>query len=107
VAHLARYSPRPNTYSQRFLEDDVPAEEKMRRFRVLETLQEDITAGLNQAYLGQEVPVLFESKAKNRWRGRTPTNRLVFVESERDLRGLELPVKINWTGPWTLLGELA
>ena len=107
VAHLARYSPRQNTYSQRFLEDDVPAEEKMRRFRVLETLQEDITAGLNQAYLGQEVPVLFESKAKNRWRGRTPTNRLVFVESERDLRGLELPVKINWTGPWTLLGELA
>jgi len=107
VAHLARYSPRPNTYSQRFLEDDVPAEEKMRRFRLLETLQEGITAGLNQAYLGQEVPVLFEGKAKNRWRGRTPTNRLVFVESERDLRGLELPVKINWAGPWTLLGELA
>src|SRR5450830_446074 len=107
VAHLARYSTRPNTYSQRFLEDDVPAEEKMRRFRVLETLQEGITAGLNQAYLGQEVSVLFESKAKNRWRGRTHTNRLVFVESERDLRGFELLVKINWTGPWTLLGELA
>jgi tRNA-2-methylthio-N6-dimethylallyladenosine synthase len=107
VAHLARYSPRPNTFSQRFLEDDVPAEEKKRRFRLLETLQESITAGLNQAYLGQVVPVLFEGKAKNRWRGRTPTNRLVFVESEQDLRGQELPVKINWTGPWTLLGELA
>jgi tRNA-2-methylthio-N6-dimethylallyladenosine synthase len=74
---------------------------------LLETLQESITAGLNQAYLGQVVPVLFEGKAKNRWRGRTPTNRLVFVESEQDLRGQELPVKINWTGPWTLLGELA
>jgi tRNA-2-methylthio-N6-dimethylallyladenosine synthase len=107
VAHLARYSPRPNTFSQRFLEDDVPAEEKVRRFRVLETLQEGITAGLNQVYLGQVVPVLFEGKSKNRWRGRTPTNRLVFVENERDLRGLELPVRINWTGPWTLLGELA
>ncbi len=107
VAHLARYSPRPNTYSQRFLEDDVPADEKMRRFRVLETLQEGITARLNQAYLGQEVPVLFEGKSKNRWRGRTTTNRLVFVENEADLRGQEVPVKINWTGPWTLLGELA
>jgi tRNA-2-methylthio-N6-dimethylallyladenosine synthase len=107
VAHLARYSPRPNTFSQRFLEDDVPAEEKKRRFRLLETLQESITAGLNLAYLDQVVPVLFEGKAKNRWRGRTPTNRLVFVESEQDLRGQELPVKINWTGPWTLLGELA
>ncbi len=107
VAHLARYSPRPNTFSQRFLEDDVPAEEKMRRFRLLETLQEGITAGLNQAYLGQVLPVLFEGKSKNRWRGRTPTNRLVFVENEADLRGQELQVKISWTGPWTLLGELA
>ncbi len=107
VAHLARYSPRPNTFSQRFLEDNVPAEEKMRRFRLLETLQEGITAGLNQAYLGQVLPVLFEGKSKNRWRGRTPNNRLVFVENEADLRGQELQVKINWTGPWTLLGELA
>jgi tRNA-2-methylthio-N6-dimethylallyladenosine synthase len=107
VAHLARYSPRPNTFSQRFLEDNVPADEKMRRFRTLETLQEGITAEINRAYLGQVLPVLFEGKSKNRWRGRTPTNRLVFVESEGDLRGLELPVKINWTGPWTLLGELA
>ena len=107
VAHLARYSPRPSTFSQRFLEDNVPAEEKMRRFRLLETLQESITAEINQAYLGQVVPVLFEGKSKNRWRGRTPTNRLVFVEDEADLRGQELRVKINWTGPWTLLGELA
>jgi tRNA-2-methylthio-N6-dimethylallyladenosine synthase len=107
VAHLARYSPRPNTFSQRFLEDDVPADEKMRRFRALETLQESITGEINRAYLGQVLPVLFEGKSKNRWRGRTPTNRLVFVESESDLRGQELPVKINWTGPWTLLGELA
>ena len=107
VAHLARYSPRPNTYSQRFLEDDVPADEKMRRFRALETLQESITAEINQAYLGQVLPVLFEGKSKNRWRGRTPTNRLVFVEHDGNLRGQELSVKINWTGPWTLLGELA
>ena len=33
VAHLARYSPRPNTYSARFLPDDVSNAEKMRRFQ--------------------------------------------------------------------------
>ncbi|MEA4813021.1 MAG: tRNA (N6-isopentenyl adenosine(37)-C2)-methylthiotransferase MiaB [Anaerolineaceae bacterium] len=107
VAHLARYSPRPNTFSQKFLADDVPAEEKMRRFRALESLQESITAELNNQYLGQQIPVLFEAKNKNRWRGRTPTNRIVFVETDQELRGLELPVSITWTGPWSLLGQLA
>ncbi len=106
VAHLARYSPRPGTYSARYLEDDVPSDEKMRRFRVLETLQESIVAEINQRYLGSHIPVLFEEKSKGRWRGRTPTNRLVFVESEEDLRGLERTVEITWTGPWSLLGRL-
>ena len=106
VAHLARYSPRPGTYSARFLSDDVPAEEKMRRFRALEDLQKEVVGILNAAYLGQSVSVLFEGKSKNRWRGRTPTNRLVFVETDKDLLGQELDVHITWTGPWSLLGEV-
>ena len=106
VAHLARYSPRPGTYSARFLPDDVPAEEKMRRFRALEDLQKEVVRNLNAAYLGKSIPVLFEGKSKNRWRGRTPTNRLVFVETDKDLLGQELDVHITWTGPWSLLGEV-
>jgi tRNA-2-methylthio-N6-dimethylallyladenosine synthase len=31
----------------------------------------------------------------------------VFVETEQDLRGQILPVRIKWTGPWSMLGELA
>mgnify|MGYP003760359403 CR=1 FL=1 len=106
VAHLARYSPRPGTYSARNLPDDIPAEEKMRRFRALEDLQKEVVGTLNAAYLGKSIPVLFEGKSKNRWRGRTPTNRLVFVETDQDLLGQELDVRIKWTGPWSLLGEL-
>lgn len=106
VAHLARYSPRPGTYSARYLSDDVPAEEKMRRFRALEDLQKEVVGNLNAVYLGKSIPVLFEGKSKNRWRGRTPTNRLVFVETDQDLLGQELDVRIKWTGPWSLLGEL-
>ena len=106
VAHLARYSPRPGTYSARYLPDEVPAEEKMRRFRALEDLQKEVVGTLNAAYLGKSIPVLFEGKSKNRWRGRTPTNRLVFVETDQDLLGQELDVRIKWTGPWSLLGEL-
>ena len=107
VAHLARYSPRQGTLSERTMPDDVPEKEKWRRFRLLEDLQEGIAAEIHAKYLGQNVEVLFEDKVKQRWRGRTPTNKLVFVETEQNLLGKILPVKINWTGPWSMIGELA
>jgi len=102
VAHLARYSPRKGTVSERRMPDDIPEEEKMDRFRMLEDLQEGIAGRINESYLGQKVLVLFEDKVKGRWRGRTPTNKLVFVESEQDLRGREELVSITWTGPWSM-----
>ena len=106
VAHLARYSVREGTVATRRMVDDVSDEEKMRRFRMLEDLQEKIVAEINQKYLGETVEVLFEDKVKNRWRGRTPTNKLVFVESEEDLRGKLLPVQVTWTGPWSMQANL-
>jgi tRNA-2-methylthio-N6-dimethylallyladenosine synthase len=106
VAHLARYSVREGTVASRRMADDVPEEEKMRRFRMLEELQEQIVGEINKKYLGETVEVLFEDKVKDRWRGRTPTNKLVFVETEEDLRGKLLPVTVTWTGPWSMLGML-
>jgi tRNA-2-methylthio-N6-dimethylallyladenosine synthase len=102
VAHLARYSTRPGTVAERRLPDDVPEEEKMRRFRLLEELQEKIVGEINSRYLGKKVDVLFEDRVKGRWRGRTPTNKLVFAESGDDLRGKILPVTVTWTGPWSM-----
>src|SRR5690606_10587496 len=106
VAHLARYSPREGTVATRRMVDDVPEEEKMRRFRLLEELQEGIVGEINKKYLGETVDVLFEEKVKNRWRGRTPTNKLVFVESDEDLKGKILPVTVTWTGPWSMQANL-
>jgi len=106
VAHLARYSPRPGTVADRRLPDDVPAEQKMERFRCLETLQEHISAEISAHYLGEIVPVLFEEKVKNRWKGRTPTNKLVFTEAADDLRGQLRPVRITWAGPWSMQGTV-
>jgi tRNA-2-methylthio-N6-dimethylallyladenosine synthase len=102
VAHLARYSSRPGTVATRRMEDNVSEEEKLRRFRLLEELQEKITGEINSRYLGQTTPVLFEEKVKGRWKGRTLTNKLVFVESEEDLRGQERDVTVTWTGPWSM-----
>lgn len=106
VAHLARYSTRPGTVAERRMPDDVPDEEKWRRFRLLEDLQEGIVAEINAAYLGETVEVLFEEQVRGRWKGRTPTNKLVFVETEANLRGRLLPVQITWTGPWSMQGRL-
>jgi len=107
VAHLARYSPRTGTYSARMMEDNIPEEEKMRRFRLLETLQEEIASEINARYLGETVRVLFEEKSRDRWRGRTRNNKLVFVESQENLLGEEQDITIHWTGPWSMIGTLA
>jgi tRNA-2-methylthio-N6-dimethylallyladenosine synthase len=106
VAHLARYSPRAGTVSARRMTDNVPAEEKMRRFRLLEELQEGIAAEIAARYLGQTIEVLFEEKVKGRWKGRTPTNKLVFVETNEDLRGRVAPVTVTWTGPWSMQARI-
>jgi tRNA-2-methylthio-N6-dimethylallyladenosine synthase len=106
VAHLARYSERPGTVAARRLADDVPDEEKWRRFRLLEELQEGIADEINSNYLDRTVQVLFETRVRGRWRGRTPTNKLVFVESESDLRGQTRDVRVTWTGPWSMQAKL-
>jgi tRNA-2-methylthio-N6-dimethylallyladenosine synthase len=105
VAHLARYSTRPGTVADRRFVDDVPEGEKMRRFRLLEEQQERIASEIANHYQGEQVDVLFEEKVKGRWKGRTPTNKLVFVESEGDLTGQVLPIRITWSGPWSMQGE--
>jgi tRNA-2-methylthio-N6-dimethylallyladenosine synthase len=105
VAHLARYSPRPGTVADRKYPDDVSAAEKMRRFRLLEDQQERIASAIAKRYLGENVDVLFEDKVKGRWKGRTITNKLVFIEADDDLTGKTLSVRITWAGPWSMQGE--
>ncbi len=48
IAHLARYSSREGTVATRRMDDNVSDEEKMRRFRTLEDLQEKIVDEINK-----------------------------------------------------------
>jgi tRNA-2-methylthio-N6-dimethylallyladenosine synthase len=72
----------------------------------LEDQQERITGEINASYLGEMVEVLFEEQVRGRWKGRTPTNKLVFVETNQDLRGQIHNIQITWTGPWSMQGRL-
>jgi tRNA-2-methylthio-N6-dimethylallyladenosine synthase len=105
-AHIARYSPRPQTLAMRQYADDVPPAEKERRRKALDELQTAIVAEINARLLGQTVEVLVEGKKKGRWWGRTRTDRLVFFEDERERLGELAQVRITWTGPWSLIGEV-
>jgi tRNA-2-methylthio-N6-dimethylallyladenosine synthase len=106
-AHLARYSPRPGTVSERRMVDDVPDEEKRRRHRLLEELQAQVVAEINSQYLGQTVEILVEDQHKGKWRGRTPQNKLVFFTDDScDWKGHLAKVEVIWTGPWSMQGRL-
>lgn len=105
-AHIARYSARPLTVATRKFKDALSREEKERRRRKLDQLQSGILEELNARYLGETVAVLVEGKRKQRWYGRTRTDRLVFFDASGDWLGRMAQVKITWTGPWSLVGEV-
>ena len=113
-AHIARYSPRPQTLAARRFPDDVPPDEKERRRKALDGLQAEIVAEINECLLGETVEVLVEGRKKarpeqgrrERWWGRTRTDKLVFFEDKQDWRGRLARVRVTWTGPWSLIGEV-
>jgi tRNA-2-methylthio-N6-dimethylallyladenosine synthase len=107
-AHIAKYSPRPGTVSERRMVDDVPAKEKEYRRRTLDALQQEIVAEINSDLLDQTMEILVEGKKKGKWYGRTRTNKLVFFQDGQkvDWLGQLVPVEITWTGPWSMQGEI-
>ncbi len=105
--HVAAYSPRPETLSQRTMPDDVPGEEKRRRLHVVEELQEMIATEINRSLLGQALEVLVEERHRDMWRGRTRSDKLVFFEEDnRELQGQLVRVYIERSSPWSLKGAL-
>jgi len=102
--HLAMYSPRPGTLSARW-EDDVPRAEKFRRHQALEHLQERVCTELNATRLGRTYEVLVEGRSKGRWTGRSRGNTLVHFDSDAELAGKLVDVRITKTSPWYLVGE--
>lgn len=103
VVHVAAYSPRPGTAAYR-LKDDVPPEEKKRRLKLVEELQEGIAYEINAKLVGREVEILVEGRRKGRWFGRTRTNKLVFFEDPGNWTGQMVIVRVEEAGPWSLRG---
>jgi tRNA-2-methylthio-N6-dimethylallyladenosine synthase len=106
MVHVAAYSVRPGTPAA-LLSDNVAPEEKERRRKAIDDLQEGIAGEINAQLVGGTVEVLVEQRRKGRWQGRTRSNKLVFFEDEARWQGELARVRITWAGPWSLIGEMA
>ena len=107
--HGAAYSPRPGTIAWRKQPDDVPPAEKKRRHRSLEELQEGIAREINRGVVGRREEVLVEERKDGRWRGRTRSNKLVYLDEESGERafGEIVPVEIVAATAFSLQGRVA
>jgi len=108
-AFMFRYSKREGTKAATFV-DDVPEEEKLERLHVLIELQKEISKKKNQKLAGRTLQVLVDDKSrrdKNKWKGRTKTNKTVIVEgnANKDVLGKIVSVKINEADSFTLFGS--
>ncbi len=107
--HIAMYSARPGTRAAEMEADPALAvceDEKHARRVELERLQERIATEINARLLGHTVEVLVEGEHRGKWRGRTPSNKLVFFEDTADWTGRLVRATVTQTGPWSLQARL-
>jgi tRNA-2-methylthio-N6-dimethylallyladenosine synthase len=79
---------------------------KKERLSTIEQLQEKIATDNNARLLDETVEVLVEGKAKDKWQGRTRSDRLVFFQNNNDCQGQLLNIRIEKTSPWSLQGKI-
>ncbi len=107
AVHAACYSPRAGTVAARDLADDVPREQKSQRLAIIEQTQKRILTEINAGLLGRTVEVLIDGRSKGKWRGRTGSDKVVFVSGPGDFLGRLVRVKVTRTSPWSLQGSVA
>jgi tRNA-2-methylthio-N6-dimethylallyladenosine synthase len=99
------YSPRPGTTAARLV-DDVPDDEKLRRFRVLNDAQQARQRRRNADRIGDREEVLVDTVGENgRVSGRTRHFRIVHLDGGAELHGRMVDVEIVGAGPNALRGR--
>jgi len=107
-AYTFLYSKRTGTPAAK-RPDQVPDEEKKKRFEKLLEVQNKISKEINDELLGKELEVLVEGVSKtnpNTFTGRTRTNKVVNFEGSNDLIGKLVMVRIEKSQTWSLEGRI-
>lgn len=112
TSYVFKYSPRPGTFSEKNMVDDVPEAAKKARNQSLLAIQDRVSLERNKSLIGSEVEVLVEGisrRDKSRLTGRTSNNLItVFTapENAEKLTAQLVRVRINDATALTLYGEL-
>ena len=106
-AHIFAYSRRPGTEAATMPGQIDEAVKHARSAKLIAAQNELHRTLLDEAVAAaQTVPVLFETQQDGWAQGHTPTFYEVRVPADRDLRGLELPVRPTGHDGRALTGEL-
>jgi tRNA-2-methylthio-N6-dimethylallyladenosine synthase len=108
MAYISPYSPRPGAASSRW-EDDVPHQEKKRRFRILTEILEETSLAYNQQFIGKKIRVLVErlDRKEGYLSGRTEGKILVrFASYNQSLIGQFVHLHITSAVPYSMEGDL-
>ena len=105
--NIAMYSPREGTAAYKNFKDDVPKEEKSRRFQYLLEIQKEINHRLNERYRGKTIRIIVEAKAKSGLMyGRDIRNKILAFEGDESMIGRYADIKVNKITAGPLYGRL-
>lgn len=105
-----KYSPRPETPSERRFDDDVPDAAKDARCNDLLAVQDELALAQSAREVGRTLEVLVDGPSKTneaRLSGRTRRNKIVIFEGPPHLVGRLVPITIDRASTQTLYGRLA
>ncbi len=105
--NLAIYSPREGTIAWKYYKDDVQHIVKVKRMAYLMNLQKEINKELNEEYVGKEVEVIVEAKAKSGlYYGRDIRNKIISFDADESLIGNPVFVKVEKATAGPLYGKI-
>lgn len=87
ISYHAQYSTRSGTLATKIYTDDVPKEEKKRRWGILQELMEATTYRKNQAYVGQTISVLIDEYHHGWCLGNSGEMKRVKLKGNEDMVG--------------------
>ena len=107
-AYTFKYSSRPGTKAAEY-KDHVPEDEKQFRLESVISLQREHTSKRNKKFINNIEMVLVEKeskRSKDRWAGRTDSNKWVIFNKKSEKIGDIVPVIITSAHGITLQGEI-
>lgn len=105
MAYLAQYSSRPGTAAAKFKDDVLKEEKKRREFSLNEIIKKTALKN-NEKLLDTIQEILVDGQKDRFYYGRTDTNKVVKLKTEKNLIGRFIQAKIIKAEPWKLTGEI-